>query len=121
MCNCRNTYPLSVQLRMAAVDLSIRAGNLMDKGSEYPEKEDGTDYTDPEKVTMELLDRSERIEEFMLGGYACSQLDEPPKQVPTMGAAYRSIVAQDLAKLGVLHADAAQQEKLADWISTGTA
>lgn len=111
MCNCRNTYPLSVQLRMVAVREAIAAhasALTLGAGTAPPRFDD-------------VVKTAGEIESFMRGDYTAEHLDEPPKQVPTMGAAYRSIVAQDLAKLGVLHADAAQQEKLADWISTGTA
>lgn len=97
MCNCRNTYPLSVQLRMAAMDFACKTAG----------------HAEPTDSTVTA---AKRFETFLLGDYTSQQLDEPPK-APTMGQAYRAHVIQELTAINVIDVSEHSQKALADWVS----
>lgn len=98
MCNCRNTYPLSVQLRMAAMDFACKTAG----------------HVEPSDSTVTA---AKRFEAFLLGGYTAENLDEQAKEANSFDTpAKRADIVTSLFKFGMSF-DIEQQDVITRWIN----
>lgn len=98
MCNCRNTYPLSVQLRMAAMDFACKTAG----------------HAEPTDSTVTA---AKRFETFLLGDYTSKQLDEQAKDANSFDTpAKRADIVTSLFKSGMSF-DVEQQDVITRWIN----
>lgn len=106
MCNCRNTYPLSVQLRMAAVREAINAhASALVTGPSAA----------GEIARPDIVATAAEFEAFMRGNFTKEQLDKT--KMSAMDQAHRAQLVHELMNINVIDMSDHSQKALADWIT----